>query len=171
MITPQLEEKVEKIIKSFGFELYDMVFLKENKNDILRISLAARQGDSEANAGGESNGGNSDGKGKDAAKKQVTLDVCQEISEALSPLLDVEIPQEKAYFLEVSSPGVERVLKTPRHFALSLGLLVAVRLEDKQEFEGVLVGFENDEAVFEVAGEPKSYKLGALKKVKTILEW
>lgn len=168
MITPQLEEKVEKIIKSFGFELYDMVFLKENKNDILRISLAARQGDNE---GSESNGSNSEGKGKDAAKKQVTLDACQEISEALSPLLDVEIPQERAYFLEVSSPGVERVLKTPRHFALSLGLLVAVRLEDKQEFEGVLVGFENDEAVFEVAGEPRSYKLGALKKVKTILEW
>ena len=169
MITPQLEEKVEKIIKSFGFELYDMVFLKENKNDILRISLATRQGDSEANVGSESNGGNSEQ--KDVAKKQVTLDVCQEISEALSPLLDVEIPQERAYFLEVSSPGVERVLKTPRHFALSLGLLVAVRLEDKQEFEGVLVEFENDEAVFELEGQRRSYKLSALKKVKTILEW
>lgn len=145
MITQALQERIQKIIQSFGFELYDILFLKENKNDILRISIASND-------------------------KQVTLDICQEISEVISPLLDVEITQDTPYFLEVSSPGVERVLKTPRHFMLSLNQKVLVRLAE-EEFEGVLLSFEGDVATFLCDGQKKSYPLQHIKKAKTLLEW
>ncbi len=146
MLTQALQEKIQKIIQSFGFELYDIAFLKENKNDILRISIASNQ-------------------------KQVSLDICQEISEAVSPLLDVEIPQCDSYFLEVSSPGVERNLKQPQHFALSLHQKVLVRLDNKEEFEGILVDFGENCATFLCDGIQKKVMLEHIKKAKTILEW
>ncbi|WP_104697131.1 MULTISPECIES: ribosome maturation factor RimP [unclassified Helicobacter] len=146
MITQELEQKIEKIVQSFGFELYDIAFLKENKNDILRISVASN-------------------------KKQVTLDVCQEISEVISPLVDVYISDDKPYYLEVSSPGIERVLKTPKHFMLSLGCKVLVRLKDGREFEAILEGFGEDGVLFKNDDAEELISLDSLKKVKTILEW
>ncbi|RDU74608.1 ribosome maturation factor [Helicobacter anseris] len=146
MVSLELEQKIEKVIQSFGFELYDISFLKENKNDIFRISIASNT-------------------------KRVTLDVCQEISEVLSPLLDVYIRDDKPYFMEVSSPGIERILKTPRHFSLSLNQKVLVRLDNKEEFEAILKDLNDDNVTFEIDGVNQQYPFDRLKKVKTILEW
>lgn len=146
MITQELENKIEKLIQSLGYELYDAAFLKENKNDILRISIFSKD-------------------------KKITLDMCQEVSEILSPLLDVELADEKSYYLEVSSPGVERVLKTPKHFLYSLGEKVRVRLGNKEEFEAILKNYQDDIAIFDLNGEEKRIALLDIKKVKTILEW
>lgn len=146
MVSLELEQKIEKVIQGFGFELYDISFLKENKNDIFRISIASNT-------------------------KRVTLDVCQEISEVLSPLLDVYIRDDKPYFMEVSSPGIERILKTPRHFSLSLNQKVLVRLDNKEEFEAILKDLNDDKVTFEIDGVNQQYPFDRLKKVKTILEW
>lgn len=146
MVSLELEQKIEKVIQGFGFELYDISFLKENKNDIFRISIASNT-------------------------KRVTLDVCQEISEVLSPLLDVYIRDDKPYFMEVSSPGIERILKTPRHFSLSLNQKVLVRLDNKEEFEAILKDLNDSNVTFEIDGVNQQYPFDRLKKVKTILEW
>nr|WP_249205535.1 ribosome maturation factor RimP [Helicobacter anatolicus] len=146
MITQELENKIERMIESLGYVLYDIAFLKENDSHILRISITNKE-------------------------NKITLDMCQEVSEVLSPLLDVEILDEKSYFLEVSSPGVERVLKTSRHFLLSLNQKVQVRLDNKEEFEAILKDYQDEKVVFEINGDIKSFDLKALKKVKTILEW
>nr|WP_269843827.1 ribosome maturation factor RimP [Helicobacter anatolicus] len=146
MITQELENKIERMIESLGYVLYDIAFLKENDSHILRISITNKE-------------------------NKITLDMCQEVSEVLSPLLDVEFLDEKSYFLEVSSPGVERVLKTSRHFLLSLNQKVQVRLDNKEEFEAILKDYQDEKVVFEINGDTKSFDLKALKKVKTILEW
>nr|WP_269843749.1 ribosome maturation factor RimP [Helicobacter anatolicus] len=146
MITQELENKIERMIESLGYVLYDIAFLKENDSHILRISITNKE-------------------------NKITLDMCQEVSEVLSPLLDVEILDEKSYFLEVSSPGVERILKTSRHFLLSLNQKVQVRLDNKEEFEAILKDYQDEKVVFEINGDTKSFDLKALKKVKTILEW
>ncbi|CBG39441.1 ribosome maturation factor RimP [Helicobacter mustelae] len=147
MISQELQERIENLIQSLGYTLYDIVFLKENQSDILRISITH-------------------------ADQPITLDACQMVSEALSPLLDVALSDQKSYFLEVSSPGVERILKTPRHFALSLHTRVRVRLEDKSEFEAVLLEAKEEHATFLLDdGVKQSHPYAALKKVKTILEW
>ncbi|MCE3037223.1 ribosome maturation factor RimP [Helicobacter sp. faydin-H20] len=145
-MTQELENKIERMIESLGYVLYDIAFLKENDSHILRISITNKE-------------------------NKITLDMCQEVSEVLSPLLDVEILDEKSYFLEVSSPGVERVLKTSRHFLLSLNQKVQVRLDNKEEFEAILKDYQDEKVVFEINGDIKSFDLKALKKVKTILEW
>ena len=90
MISNELEAKIENLIKSLECELYGIDILKENDSKILRIYITK--------------------------SPQVTLDDCKEVSLVLSPLLDVELENYDNYFLEVSSPGIERVLKTMVHF-------------------------------------------------------
>ncbi|HRE91042.1 MAG TPA: ribosome maturation factor RimP [Myxococcota bacterium] len=59
--------------------------------------------------------------------EEVSIDDCTRLSRELSPLLDVEDIIPTAYTLEVTSPGVNRVLKTPRHFRLAIGCDVRVK--------------------------------------------
>ena len=147
MITPDLEEKISKIVDFMGFKLYDILFLKENDMDILRVCITH-------------------------LSEAITLESCQRVSEALSPMLDVEISDSKQYFLEVSSKGLERVLKKPNHFILSCGEKVRVRLDDKSEFDAILKSADEKSATFIFSDDhTESYEYQRLKKVKTILEW
>lgn len=141
MITPALEEKLAKYIQSCDCELYDIVMSKEFNQDVLRIFITSKEG--------------------------ISLDKCQEVSNLISPLLDVEDPISSKYILEVSSPGIERVLKKPRHFAFSLGERIEVKMMDKTILEGVLEG--SDEEGFVLNGEKIPYS--QTKKVKTIFQW
>lgn len=141
MISLALEEKLAKYIKSCDCELYDIVMTKEFNQDILRIYITSKEG--------------------------ITLDKCQEVSNLISPLLDVEDPIASKYILEVSSPGIERVLKKPSHFALSIGERVEVKMMDKTILEGVLQ--ESDEESFVIDNQKIPYS--QTKKVKTIFQW
>lgn len=98
-----IERDLEEAIVSCGCRLYDIALLKENENLVLRISIMKDGG--------------------------VSLDDCALVSESISPLLDVKDVIKDAYMLEVSSPGIERALKNPRHFMLSCGEVVQVRLQ------------------------------------------
>ncbi len=154
--------ELESIIHSCGCELYDIARIKENENDILRISIIAKDG-------------------------QTTLDKCQLVSENISPFLDVKDIALESYVLEVSSPGIERVLKTPRHFKLSIGEKVHVKLDDKSEFEAIIDSANDKEVGFLLSDEDtkltkdkksipqniqkKSFAYSQLKKVKTIFDW
>ncbi|GAA7257844.1 ribosome maturation factor RimP [Helicobacter pylori] len=141
MITPDLEEKLNKYIQSCGCELYDVVMLKEFNQDILRVFITSKEG--------------------------ITLNQCQEVSELISPLLDVEEPIASNYILEVSSPGVERVLKKPQHFKFSIGERIEVKRMDKTILEGVLEA--SDEEGFVINGEKIPYS--QTKRVKTLFQW
>ena len=87
----------------------------------------------------------------------VTLDDCQRVSEQIGALLDVEDPLPGSYVLEVSSPGFDRRLRTPAHFARFGGEQVKVELKDAREgrrkFTGRLAGVEDGAVVLEVEGE------------------
>ena len=63
----------------------------------------------------------------------VTLDDCERVSREISALLDVEDPIPGAYRLEVSSPGFDRVLRTPAHFGRFVGSRVFVELKEPRE--------------------------------------
>ena len=77
-----------------------------------------------------------------AEREDGTMDVdgCEEVSRAVSPVLDVEDPIEKAYHLEVSSPGIDRPLVRKGDFEAALGHLVkmetAVMVADRKRFRG-----------------------------------
>lgn len=70
----------------------------------------------------------------------MTVEDCEEVSKALSPVLDVEDPVEKAYHLEISSPGIDRPLVRKSDFAAAVGHVVkletSVLIGDRKRFRG-----------------------------------
>lgn len=146
MLNKEIEDKIDKLMQSLQCDLYDIAFLKENDTDILRISILAKDGNT-------------------------TLDKCQEASELLSPLLDVYDLIKDKYTLEVSSPGIERVLKDVRNFRLSIGEEVKVKTESKDEFRAIIKEANEEGVVFKTEEEERFYPYTSLKKVKTIFDW
>ncbi|TKT74922.1 ribosome maturation factor RimP [Aquamicrobium sp. LC103] len=83
----------------------------------------------------------------------MTVEDCEEVSRALSPVLDVEDPIEKAYHLEVSSPGIDRPLVRKSDFEAAKGHLVkletAIMVTDKKRFRGKIVDADGEGFVLE----------------------
>ena len=77
----------------------------------------------------------------------VEIDDCQLVSEKLTTILDEKDPIKDKYFLEVSSPGIERKLTRDFHFDYAMGEKVILRLirpcDGRREFNGILTGYEN----------------------------
>jgi ribosome maturation factor RimP len=89
----------------------------------------------------------------------VSLDDCSSVSRAVSAALDVEDPLDGSYDLEVSSPGLDRPLRTPEHFAKYAGSQVRVKTygplaegDNRKTFIGRLVGYEDGKVVIDVDG-------------------
>lgn len=90
----------------------------------------------------------------------VSLDDCTSLSRAVSAALDVEDPIDGAYDLEVSSPGLDRPLRTPEHFQKYAGERVKVKTyapisetDNRKTFVGTLQGFEAGFVVVDVDGK------------------
>jgi len=113
------------IVSKHGFELIDVEFVKEGNNWYLRVYIDKPSG--------------------------ITIDDCQLVSEELSDKLDSVDPIKQSYFLEVSSPGLERPLKKESDFIKYKGELVEVRLfqpiKGKKVFEGELEGLIDNKIV------------------------
>jgi ribosome maturation factor RimP len=95
-----------------------------------------------------------------AEGRGVTLDDCSMVSHAVSAALDVEDPIMGAYDLEVSSPGLDRPLRTPEHFQKYSGERVRVKTyapisetDNRKTFVGKLNGFEEGFVIVDVDGE------------------
>jgi ribosome maturation factor RimP len=87
---------------------------------------------------------------------------CQAVSEAISDILDAKDPIPHSYILEVSSPGIERVLKKEEDFIKFAGHRVLVKLykplpdETGKEYQGILIGLSDDDIVIEIKEKNKS---------------
>ncbi len=118
-----------------GCYIYDVEYAKEGKSRTLRIFADKEEGG-------------------------ISLDECEAISRRMSDLLDECDPIRENYMLEVSSPGIERRLRTPEHFekyvgrTIDIGLYKAVNGE--KAISGVLKGFEDEKITLEVQGEDVS---------------
>ena len=97
-----VRQLAEPLAERLGYDLWDVEFVKEGADYCLRITIDSPQG--------------------------ITIDDCERMHLAIDPVLDEADPIEGSYRLEVSSPGVERELKTPRHMAACEGWTVEVRL-------------------------------------------
>ncbi|MDI3327216.1 MAG: ribosome maturation factor RimP [Alicyclobacillaceae bacterium] len=119
-VTAVVEDLVKPIIEREGLELVDIQFVKEGANWYLRVFIDRPEGG-------------------------VDIEDCSRVSEQLSDRLDEVDPIPNSYFLEVSSPGVERPLKRPEHFRRAVGKTVAVTtyepLEGQKKFQGVLAEY------------------------------
>ncbi len=137
---------LENLLKDNGVFLYDEEIANENERKIYRVYITSQNG--------------------------VSLEDCARISRIISPLLDLEPPVNGAYTLEVSSPGIERVLKKPRHFEGSVGEKVKIKLINTDTINGVLEKFEgNVITVRENDGDITKIPLEDIDKARTYFEW
>ena len=126
-ITPIIEEKL-RFMRLF---LDDIKFIRAGKRGVLRVFINKPGG--------------------------VTIDDCEQVSNALSVLLDVESFSEQPYTLEVSSPGLDRPLLNELHYKMVIGhylrLLVKEEPEKQAEYVGKLLSCENDAVSLEMDNE------------------
>jgi len=141
-----LESDIKTMVESIGLKLYDTAIVTENDETIYRISVSV-------------NGG-------------VSMEQCVEATHLISPLLDVTPPVSGEYRLEVSSPGIERKLKTLEHFKNSIGEKVVISTIDKAKLRGELLRVEGKNIIVD------DNELGELvvafkdiSKARTFFEW
>ena len=113
----------QPIAEQLGLILWDVRFVKEGASWYLRIFIDKEGG--------------------------VTLDDCEAMSRAINDPLDEADPISQAYFLEVSSPGIERELSRPEHFEVMKGRDVSVNLyrpteDGTKEIIATLIGLDGD---------------------------
>ncbi|WP_242106992.1 ribosome maturation factor RimP [Luteimonas aquatica] len=112
----------------------------------------------------------------DAADGRVVgIEDCEAVSREVSAQLDVEDPISGNYTLEVSSPGVDRPLFSPAHFARFLGEQAKVGLklpqDGRRRLQGAIAGVEGDTVTFEVDGTPVAVAFDNIDKARLVPDW
>lgn len=136
-----IEEKVESLIKEkiqeLGYELYDVQYAKEGKDYFLRVFIDKEDG--------------------------IDLNDCEKVSNEINPLLDEKDFIKEMYFLEVSSPGIERVLRKDEHLKDAIGKEIEVKLfkpiEKQKEFVGVLEDYNNEKIILGLEENEKKIEI------------
>ena len=116
---------IEPVVTGLGYSIWDLEYVKEGADYFLRVTIDSPNG--------------------------ITIDDCETVHRAIDPVLDEADPIEGAYHLEVSSPGIERDLRTDEHFAASVGEKVEVRLfaplDGAKVYAGTLLGLDDDKNI------------------------
>jgi len=130
-IVDRVKELLLPILEEGGFELVDVEFVREPVGWVLRIYADRPEGG-------------------------ITISDCQWISERIGTLLDVEDLIPHAYNLEVSSPGLDRPLRTQRDFERHVGIVVKIKthepMDNQRNFKGEVVSTsENGVTIHDVS--------------------
>lgn len=112
----------------------------------------------------------------DGEGEGIDLDTVAEVAEELSRALDLRDPIQGRYTLEVSSPGLERNLKSVEHFRSSVGKQVVVKTKEKlvgnsHRVEGTVAEALDDEVRLEADGGSFVIPYDAIKAARTVFEW
>jgi len=140
-----LNEQIAKIVKANGVSFYGTETAQDDGHTIFRVYITQEGG--------------------------VSLDLCAEISNELSPFLDVNPPMHGAYFLEVSSPGIERKLENPSHFMSAIGERVKFKVHGGDKEKGLITSADETGFTIEKKGEPVRFEYANISKAKTYFEW
>ena len=101
--------------------------------------------------------------------------VLVEVTKAISRMIDAEDPIPGRFTLEVTSPGVERPLKTPAHFKRAVGETVAVKtnpdVEGERRFEGDLVDADDHGITVATEGGDRTVRYGEIRSARTTFDW
>ena len=118
-----------------------------------------------------------EGAAEEGRRAGVDLDTVAQISEEISRGLDLKDPFPGRYTLEVSTPGLERSLKTAEHFARSAGERVVVKTtevihDNSHRVEGTLVASGDSSATLRLdSGDEVEVPLSKVKQARTVFEW
>ncbi|MEE2782253.1 MAG: ribosome maturation factor RimP [Pseudomonadota bacterium] len=144
------EQEVETLlaptVESLGCTVWGVEYLSQGKHSKLRLYIDREGG--------------------------VDVDACAEVSRHVSDILDVEDFSGSAYILEVSSPGLDRVLFTEGQFAGAVGEQIDVRLnfpfEGRKKFAGTLAGVEDKSVVVQIEDDEFVLPLENIQKARIV---
>jgi len=144
MDAKHLEGMIAPLLEQEGAELVDLKYAKEGPRWVLRVFADKPNG--------------------------ITLDDCAYLSERIGGLIDASGAIERSYVLEVSSPGLDRVLKKEKDFARFAGKSVKLRLKapenGQRNFQGRLAGYRDGKVAVEINGTPREFELGLIDEVR-----
>lgn len=137
---------VEPVLSSLGFELVDVRLGTDFGRQVLRIFIDREGG--------------------------VTVGDCQKASQEMNTLLDVEEVVRERYFLEVSSPGLDRPLVKPADFVRYTGkeavLKTSEPLEGRRNYKGLLKGMEGEEVLIVIDGQEFKVPIRLIEKANLV---
>ena len=138
------------LAEQMGYSIWDVEYVREGADYYLRITI-----DNEAG---------------------ITIDDCEAFSRAIDPMLDEADPIADAYHLEISSPGIERDIKTPEHIEFCAGEMVEARLfaplEGSRVHRGILQGLDESGCVVLAVGESTlAIPRASISRMTTVFEF
>ena len=149
----KIEEKVEQLVKDpiekLGYSLYDVEYVKEGPEYYLRIYIDKESG--------------------------IDLNDCEKVSNEINEILDKADYIKEQYYLEVSSPGIERKLRKDKNLEQNISKNVEIKLfkkdnNGKKEYTGKLKAFNQEEIIIETDKEIAIERKN-IAQIKTIYEW
>ena len=141
-----VKEAIEPTVTKLGYRIWDVTYSKIGADYHLEITI-----DSDAG---------------------ICIEDCERVHRAIDPILDECDPIEGFYYLEVSSPGMERELRTDEHIAASIGQRVEVKLfapiDDVKSFTGTLQRYEDGAVVISDGEGERAIARADISKLKTV---
>ncbi len=159
----QVRSLAERVAQTYGLEIFDVQFRREAVGWVLRVTIDRRgAADTEARPG--------------APADSVGVDDCRHVSADLSALLDVEEVIDRAYTLEVTSPGLDRPLRHADDFDRFRGRLASVVTAEpvagQTHFRGRLGGIDGGEVVLSYeSGKQVRVPLSAVSRARLEVEF
>jgi len=152
---------VEPLLGNLGYELVELEFAAGRGSGMLRVFID-RADHSAVNGAGPS-------------QVPVGIDDCERVSREISALMDVHDPIPTAYRLEVSTPGLDRVLRTPAHFGRFVGSRVEVELaaprDGRRRFSGRLAHSGPAGIELDVDGTVVLLNYAEIFRARLVPEW
>lgn len=156
---------VEPVCNAAGYELVELRFVLEQGGWTLRVAVDTPLDEHTDPA--------------EVPADRVDLVACENLSRELSAVLDVEDPIPQAFQLEVSSPGIDRPLRTAEHFRHFTGSEARIQLQaplhlpsgERRNFKGILQGVEGSQVVIECDGTAFRLALDDIDHAKLVPDW
>ena len=161
----KLIQIIEPVVQAAKLELVDVRFLLEQGGWTLRVQIDVPVAQiTDVN---------------EVPTERVSLLECEDMSRELSAVLDVEDPIKQAYSLEVSSPGIDRPLRTPAHFRHFVGSEAKIALAfplqtpsgERRNFKGILRGATETHVTIECDGQPFDLVIDDIDHAKLVPDW
>ncbi|MDE0452010.1 MAG: ribosome maturation factor RimP [Gammaproteobacteria bacterium] len=142
----ELEQLLEPTVKGLGYELWGLEYLSGGKRATLRIYIDTPDG--------------------------VTVGDCERVSHQLNGVLDVDDPVRAVHTLEVSSPGLDRILFKPHQYTAHIGQEVDLRLrfplDGRRKFVGLIDGVQGGDVVLRVDGTTCAVPLEQVHRARVV---
>jgi len=148
-VPEKLQQIVEDVVSSLDYELVGIEYVMRDRSGLLRIYIDKEQG--------------------------IVLDDCRAVSHQLSGVLDVEDPIPGNYDLEISSPGLDRLIFKAKDFDRFAGKMVKIKLvtavNGRKKFKGLLQGVQEEDVVIEQDGQEIHLSLANIDQARLVPEF